>query len=125
MGHFSMEKSGPDGSTLNGNQHAYRLAPHAPGRALSSGETGFEDVVVAMDGRSQSICVDATRLHAALERQIRDEVLRSVDAALAQCAASIRDLKEGAARLAAVLETHQRALNVIRAALRAPRRPVV
>lgn len=97
---------------------AHRLAPHAPGRALSPGETGFEDVVVAMDGRSQSICVDATRLHAALERQIRDEVLRSVDAALAQCAASIRDLKEGAARLAAVLETHQRALNGIRAALR-------
>lgn len=98
---------------------AYRLAPHAPGRAISPGETGFEDVVVAMDGRRQSVCVDATRLHAALERQIRDEVLQSVDAALAQCAASIHDLKDGAARLAAVLETHLHALNGIRAALRA------
>ncbi len=83
-------------------------------------DIGFEEIMIEVDDGLQSAGVDATRLHAALERQIRDWVAAAADHAREECAAAIREVMAGAVRLDAVLRAHEASLGEIRNDLRAP-----
>ena len=90
-------------------------APFAP-----TPDIGFEEIVIEVEGTRQSVGVDATRLHAALEREIGDWVAAAGDHAREECAASLRKVMADAARLDAVLRAHEASLRDIRNDLRAP-----
>ncbi|NMN58846.1 putative GTPase [Xanthobacter sp. SG618] len=83
-------------------------------------DIGFEEIMIEVDGGLQSAGTDATRLHAALEREIRDWVAVAADHAREECAATLREVMVGAERLDAVLPAHEASLREIRSDLRAP-----
>lgn len=83
-------------------------------------DIGFEEIVIEVEGTRQSVGVDATRLHAALEREIGDWVAVAGDHAREECAACLRDVMADAARLDAVLLAHEASLRDIRNDLRTP-----
>lgn len=90
-------------------------APFEPGADI-----GFEEITIDVDGARQSAGVDATHLHAALEREIGNWVAVAADNAREECAAALREVMAGAARLDAVLRAHEASLREIRSDLRAP-----
>ncbi|MBN8914933.1 MAG: 50S ribosome-binding GTPase [Rhizobiales bacterium] len=95
-----------------------RDAQPAPFEAAT--DIGFDEIMIEVDGGLQSAGTDATRLHAALEREIRDWVAVAADRAREECAATLREVMAGAERLDAVLRAHEASLREIRSDLRAP-----
>lgn len=81
---------------------------------------GFEEMVIEVEGTLQSVGVDATRLHASLEREIGDWVALAGDHAREECTSCLRQVMADVARLDAVLRTHEASLRDIRNDLRAP-----
>ncbi|GLI23923.1 hypothetical protein XFLAVUS301_35970 [Xanthobacter flavus] len=99
----------------------FRLGRDAqPAPFEPAADIGFEEIMIEVDGGLQSAGTDATRLHAALERQIRDWVAVAADHAREECAESLREVRVGAERLDAVLRAHEASLREIRSDLRAP-----
>ncbi|UDQ87910.1 50S ribosome-binding GTPase [Xanthobacter autotrophicus] len=99
----------------------YRLGRDAqPAPFEAATDIGFDEIMIEVDGGLQSAGVDATRLHAALERQIGDWGAVAADHIREECAAALREVMAGAAHLDAVLRAHEASLREIRSDLRAP-----
>ncbi|MFC2253585.1 GTPase [Labrys portucalensis] len=81
-------------------------------------DVGFDNLVIEVGGAPKVMGVDYFRLYAELEKQIRIQLFRLVEAAIDTCRASITGLIEAAARMDAILRTHEKKLADLKAELR-------
>lgn len=97
----------------------YKLArDEVPAKIDLEEDVGFGNLVIEVGGAPQVVGLDYSRLYAELEKQIRMQLFRLVEAAIDTCRASITGLIEAAARMDAILRTHEKKLLDLKAELR-------